>query len=288
MKIGFIGQGWVGKHYANDFERRGYRVVRYGLEKRYAKNREVIKNCDIVFIAVPTPTTPKGFDDSAVRAVLPLVGNGKIAVIKSTLLPGTTERLQKAFPHCFVLHSPEFLAEATAAFDAAHPNRNLIGIPKMSARYRAKARRVLAVLPNAPYQKVMHARDAEFVKYAGNCFLFTKVVFMNLLYDLIVARGADWRSVRDAFINDPRIGASHTNPLHKTGRGAGGHCFIKDFEAFHRLYKGLGRDRLGVTVLEALKEKNLALLIASGKDLELLRSVYGPSITRGRGREKKR
>ena len=288
MKIGFIGQGWVGKHYANDFERRGYRVVRYGLEKRYAKNREVIKNCDIVFIAVPTPTTPKGFDDSAVRAVLPLVGNGKIAVIKSTLLPGTTERLQKAFPHCFVLHSPEFLAEATAAFDAAHPNRNLIGIPKMSARYRAKARRVLAVLPNAPYQKVMRARDAEFVKYAGNCFLFTKVVFMNLLYDLIVARGADWRSVRDAFINDPRIGASHTNPLHKTGRGAGGHCFIKDFEAFHRLYKGLGRDRLGVTVLEALKEKNLALLIASGKDLELLRSVYGPSITRGRGREKKR
>ena len=288
MKIGFIGQGWVGKHYANDFERRGYRVVRYGLEKRYAKNREVIKNCDIVFIAVPTPTTPKGFDDSAVRAVLPLVGNGKIAVIKSTLLPGTTERLQKAFPHCFVLHSPEFLAEATAAFDAAHPNRNLIGIPKMSARYRAKARRVLAILPNAPYQKVMHARDAEFVKYAGNCFLFTKVVFMNLLYDLIVARGADWRSVRDAFINDPRIGASHTNPLHKTGRGAGGHCFIKDFEVFHRLYKGLGRDRLGVTVLEALKEKNLALLIASGKDLELLRSVYGPSITRGRGREKKR
>ena len=288
MKIGFIGQGWVGKHYANDFERRGYRVVRYGLEKRYAKNREVIRSCDIVFIAVPTPTTPKGFDDSAVRAVLPLVGNGKIAVIKSTLLPGTTERLQKAFPHCFVLHSPEFLAEATAAFDAAHPNRNLIGIPKMSARYRAKARRVLAVLPNAPYQKVMRARDAEFVKYAGNCFLFTKVVFMNLLYDLIVARGADWRSVRDAFINDPRIGASHTNPLHKTGRGAGGHCFIKDFEAFHRLYKGLGRDRLGVTVLEALKEKNLALLIASGKDLELLRSVYGPSITRGRGREKKR
>ena len=288
MKIGFIGQGWVGKHYANDFERRGYRVVRYGLEKRYAKNREVIKNCDIVFIAVPTPTTPKGFDDSAVRAVLPLVGNGKIAVIKSTLLPGTTERLQKAFPHCFVLHSPEFLAEATAAFDAAHPNRNLIGIPKMSARYRAKARRVLAVLPNAPYQKVMRARDAEFVKYAGNCFLFTKVVFMNLLYDLIVTRGADWRSVRDAFINDPRIGASHTNPLHKTGRGAGGHCFIKDFEVFHRLYKGLGRDRLGVTVLEALKEKNLALLIASGKDLELLRSVYGPSITRGRGREKKR
>ena len=234
------------------------------------------------------PGGVRRFDDSAVRAVLPLVGNGKIAVIKSTLLPGTTERLQKAFPHCFVLHSPEFLAEATAAFDAAHPNRNLIGIPKMSARYRAKARRVLAVLPNAPYQKVMHARDAEFVKYAGNCFLFTKVVFMNLLYDLIVARGADWRSVRDAFINDPRIGASHTNPLHKTGRGAGGHCFIKDFEVFHRLYKGLGRDRLGVTVLEALKEKNLALLIASGKDLELLRSVYGPSITRGRGREKKR
>ena len=64
IKIGFIGQGYVGKNYADDFERRGYKVVRYALEEPYRKNKEQIRDCDLVFIAVPTPTTPKGFDES--------------------------------------------------------------------------------------------------------------------------------------------------------------------------------------------------------------------------------
>jgi len=56
--IGFIGQGWIGKNYADDFEKRGYETVRYSLEKPYVDNKEKIKDCDLVFIAVPTPTTP--------------------------------------------------------------------------------------------------------------------------------------------------------------------------------------------------------------------------------------
>jgi len=65
--IGFIGQGYIGKNYADDFERRGFRVVRYALENGYEKNRELIKRCDIVFVAVPTPTTPKGFSAKIIR-----------------------------------------------------------------------------------------------------------------------------------------------------------------------------------------------------------------------------
>src|SRR3989344_2783080 len=91
--IGFIGQGFIGKNYADDFENRGYTVIRYATRPEFAKNKERIKDCDIVFIAVPTPTTPKGFNYSIVEDVLSLVGRGKAAVIKSTILPGTTERL---------------------------------------------------------------------------------------------------------------------------------------------------------------------------------------------------
>ena len=214
------------ENYANDFEARGYEVVRYSLEEPYVKNKKDIASCDIVFIAVPTPTTPQGFDYSLIHGVLPLVGTGKIAVIKSTILPGTTEKLQKLFPKIFVLHSPEFLAESTAAYDASHPNRNIIGIPAVDAAYREKAEDVLRVLPDAPYAKIMAARDAEFVKYAGNCFLFTKVVFMNMLYDVVTGMAADWKDVREAFIHDPRIGSSHTEPVQErtrcySGRGAG-------------------------------------------------------------------
>ncbi|MEY3784652.1 MAG: hypothetical protein RLZZ230_974, partial [Candidatus Parcubacteria bacterium] len=52
MKIGFIGQGFIGKSYADDFENRGFEVVRYALEELYINNKELIKDCDIVFVAV--------------------------------------------------------------------------------------------------------------------------------------------------------------------------------------------------------------------------------------------
>jgi UDPglucose 6-dehydrogenase len=279
MTIGFIGQGWIGKHYADDFVARGYKVTRYALETEYAHNREKIATSDIVFIAVPTPTTESGFDDSIVRSVIPLVGKGKIAVIKSTIIPGTTESIQNEFPNVYVLHSPEFLVEATAAFDAAHPNRNIVGIPCENDTYLKKAGDVLSVLPVAPYHAIMRARDAEFVKYAGNNYLFTKVMYMNVLYNLVSAMGGDWPKIQEALIHDPRIGRSHMEPIHKGGRGAGGHCFIKDFEAYRRMYDEYVSDPRGREFLRAAAELNISLLIKSGKDLELLRGVYG-DITR--------
>lgn len=250
-------------------------MVRYSLEPEYIHNKEEIYTCDIVFIAVPAPTTRSGFDSSIIRDALSLVPEDKIAVIKSTLLPGTTDTLQESFPSLYILHSPEFLVEKTAAHDAAHPNRNIIGIPKDTDIYRDKAKQVLSVLPRAPYEEVMSARDAEFVKYAGNCLLYTKVIFMNLLYDLVKAEEGDWEKIRDALVHDPRIGTSHTEPVHQTGRGAGGHCFIKDFEAFRNMYDELANDPQGSTLLKAFVEKNIQLLIASNKDIDLLRGVYG-------------
>jgi UDPglucose 6-dehydrogenase len=275
IKIGFIGQGWIGRHYADEFESRMYTVVRYSLDEPYINNKDIIKECEVVFIAVPTPTTTDGFDESIVRAALTLVGKGKTAVIKSTLLPGTTEKLQKEFEHVFVLHSPEFLVEATAAHDAAKPQRNLIGIPIDTPEYREKAVSILRILPEAPYQKVMMSRDAEMVKYAGNCFLYTKVMFMNMLYDLVQSTGCEWKMLHEALIHDPRIGESHTQPIHSSGRGAGGHCLIKDFEALRKIYQEVVQDDKGEQFLKSMAEYNISLLKKTNKDLNLVAGVYG-------------
>ena len=278
--IGFIGQGWIGKNYANDFEARGYDVVRYALEEPYVKNKEAIAQCERVFVAVPTPTTDKGFDASIVRAVIKNTGAGKTVVIKSTLLPGTTEALQKEFPDRIILCSPEFLREKHAAHDAAHPERNLIGIPEETPAHRAAAELVLSVSAKAPFAKILPSRAAELTKYAGNVFLATKVVFANMLYDLSQTLGVEYETLRESLAADPRIGASHLFPVDasghsdKKGRGAGGDCFIKDLEAFRRLYKETN-DAEGAKLLESLVQKNNALLVNSGKDLELLRGVYG-------------
>lgn len=275
MKIGFIGQGWIGKNYADNFEERGYEVVRYAKEEPYDLNKETIALCDVVFIAVPTPTTTQGFDDSIVRMVVSLVGAGKTAVIKSTILPGTTESIQKENPNIVVLHSPEFLVEATVVHDVANPSRNIIGVPFFNERYRRAADQVMELLPRAPYENICTARESELIKYGANAFLYTKVVFMNMLYDLALKEGGSWEAVRDGVASDARIGSSHMNPVHKTGRGAGGHCFIKDFAAFREEYERVVGDKLGGNLLRSFEAKNNDLLISSKKDIKLLEETYG-------------
>lgn len=276
--IGFIGQGFVGKNMANEFEERGYTTIRYSLEPEYIGNKDKVKDASIVFIAVPTPTKPDGFDFSILRDQIKLVGKGKTAVIKSTILPGTTATLQKENPDIFVLHSPEFLVAARAAEDARKPERNLIGIPKETPEHQAKAEAALAVLPKAPYTQILSSTETELIKYIGNNFLYTKVIFMNLMYDLAEKLGADWQKVSDAVSHDPRIGTSHMQPVHtserSSGRGAGGHCFPKDFEALLRFYGEQVGDPTGLKVLESIRNKNMELLKASGKDADILKGIY--------------
>lgn len=275
MRIGFIGQGWIGKNYAENFYERGFEVVRYAQETPYNQNRDQIRECDFVFIAVPTPTTPRGFDDSILKEVIPLVGIGKTAIIKSTILPGTTEKMQKLFPSVVVLHSPEFLTEATAKYDASNPDRNIIGYA--SALGAEKAKEVMDILPNAPYKAIVPSREAELIKYAGNCWFYFKVIYINMLYDLAKRLNVNYETVKKALGFDPRIGFTHLDPVHKSGRGAGGHCFIKDFAAFAGMYRQLfeTEDITGCALLRTMEKKNIELLKNSGKDSELLKGVYG-------------
>ncbi len=277
-KIGFIGQGWIGKNYADNFEQRGFETVRYGLEAEYNGNKEKIKDCDIVFIAVPTPTTPEGFDAGILKQVVKLVGKGKIALIKSTITPGSTRDLQSENPDIFVFHSPEFLTRHTAAYDASNPARNIIGMPEDNEIYRKKAREVMDILPKAPYETICGSADAELVKYGGNCFFYFKNIFMNMLYDLSRKTGSDWENVRQMIAADPRIGEEHTHPVNKGGRGAGGDCLIKDFEAFIGMYKNYVGDATGLNILANLRNKNIKFLVESKKDLELLKGVYGDDV----------
>ena len=98
LLIGFIGQGFVGKSIADDVESRGFEVIRYSLEEPYVQNKDRIKTCSVVFICLPTPTTPKGFDDSIVRSATALTKPGATVVIKSTIVPGTTLSILADFP----------------------------------------------------------------------------------------------------------------------------------------------------------------------------------------------
>ncbi|MFA4999789.1 MAG: hypothetical protein WC545_00285 [Patescibacteria group bacterium] len=279
--IGFIGQGFIGRSYADDFTNRGYEVIRYARSEEFRNNKERITGCDIVFIAVPTPTTPTGFNYDTLKEVLALVGSGKSAVIKSTILPGTCAALQELYPDRYVFHSPEFLTEKTAAYDAANPTRNVVGYPIDNEEYRRRAEEILSILPPAPLSLSCPVKEAEIIKYAANTFLLLKVLYANIFYDLATKEGSDWKRIAAGIAADPRIGGSHLDPVHasglseKTGRGAGGNCFIKDFAALRRYAEEAGLDNLSLEFLRAVENKNLSLLRDSGKDLDLLKAVYG-------------
>src|SRR3989344_1223860 len=273
--IGFVGQGFIGKNYADDFERRGYETVRYALEEPYIANKDKIRDCDFVFIAVPTPTTLKRFDDSIVRASVALIGKGKTAVIKSTIVPGTTKDIQSQYQDREVVYSPEFLSEATATHDAAHPFSNIIGLTRNSETQKRLAEELHAILPDAPLSLTCSSTEAEIIKYTHNGSGYAQVVFFNLMYDLAQKHGCNWNAVQRAIEADPMISNRYARPVHKSGRGAGGHCFIKDIAALRAEYgKALG-DTAGLALLEALERKNIDLLRGSGKDLDLLLAVYG-------------
>lgn len=278
--VGFIGQGFIGKNMADDFAARGYQIVRYDNEK-YIANKNLIKDCDFVFIAVPTPSTPHGFDDRILREVIKLVDDGKTVVIKSTIKVGTTEKYQKLHPKKYIIHSPEFLTEKNAVKDTKFPLRNIVGYTKKS---KIKAAAVLKLLPQAPHNFLINSREAELIKYMGNNFLFLKVVFANIVYNLARRKKVNYDLVADIVGYDPRIGHSHLAVNHnsghteKKGRGAGGHCFLKDMSAFVEMFKEeplkSEEDKLAAAFLEQAVQLNNQLLLDSKKDLDFLAEIY--------------
>jgi len=277
MKIGFIGQGFIGKSYADDFEKREFDIVRYD-NISYDSNKPLLKECEVVFIAVPTPTTLNGFDLSIVEEVMGLLKEGTIAVIKSTVVIGSTRKLQEKFKDLIVMHSPEFLTAKTAGIDAANPTRNIIGITK--DEHREAAEKVMEILPKAPYEKIVDSNTAELIKYGGNNWFYFKVVYMNILYELAKKTDGNFDDIVEAMSADPRIGSTHLEVEHQGGRGAGGYCFIKDFEAFIGMIGENSTTDMAdlhkLALLTTMRDYNIDhLLVKSGKDLELVKGVYG-------------
>ena len=275
LKLGFIGQGYVGKNYADDFESRGFSVTRYALEEPYIQNKDKIMECDVVFIAVPTPTTPEGFDASILEGTLTLPKEKAIVIIKSTILPGTSVELQKKFPHLTILFSPEFLREATAAEDAAHPYSNIVGVASDAPEHKEAGELVLSILPEAPSNILCSSTEAELIKYTQNVSGYIDIITFNIFYDLAQKLGADWEPVLKAMQADPNIPSRFANPVHKSSRGAGGHCLIKDMAALRAFFAEHLPDESSLNFLQAAEEKNKTLLRESKKDLDLLKGVYG-------------
>jgi len=239
LKFGIVGVGMVGGALKNYFEKKEIKPFLCDKGKNLGSIEE-INQADIIFICVPTPFDKgKGFDLSFVEDACQNIKGEKTIVIKSTVLPGTTEKLQKEYAQHKFLFNPEFLTEITADQDMQYPDRQIIGYTQKSYNI---AKDIMQILPLAPFEKVMPATEAETVKYFGNTWFSTKVVFANQMYDLCQKLGIDYGQVMEAAAADKRIGRTHLEVFHKDYRGYGGKCLPKDIRALIQFANKKGVD----------------------------------------------
>lgn len=234
-----------------------------------------INRADVIFISVPTPRSPDGSANvSAVASALEMIQGNKIAVIKSTVPPGTTEFFQKKYPQHKVLFNPEFLTEKHAWEDFIKPDRQIVGFTDQSLD---AAHFVLSLLPKAPFMSPwglntyrpikITATEAEIIKYGGNIHFARKVNLANVLALFTEKLGANYENVRVGLAADFRIGDSHLDVIHGGYKGFGGFCFPKDLDAFvaHLGSHGL---KEAAELLRSDRAFNEKLLAGQGLTLE--------------------
>jgi len=293
--IAVIGQGFVGGSLTTVFSERAFNVYAYDKAGKYAKGAlpshgdsvagypgsiaELIGDnegggtpgfSNVYFVCLPTPMYEDGSADLSIvegaLSELAAVPGERIAVVKSTVPPGSVEMWNKKFSETGlrVVFNPEFLTEANALDDMRNQNRIILGGPRP---WINKVKQVFeAAFPNVPIIKTS-STTAEMVKYVTNVHLAVKVSLANEFYQICQAldnQGAniDYDKVVEYATLDKRLGNSHWKvpgpmPADDTGEpaiGFGGSCFCKDINALISIAKTLGVDP---KVMSAAWNKNV-------------------------------
>lgn len=310
MKVSMIGSGYVGLVSGTCFAEFGANVVcidkdktkitalengkipiyEPGLDQLVADNvkagrltfstsyEDHIKDSDLVFIAVGTPTRRgDGHADlsyvyAAAEEIAGYLEGYTVIVDKSTVPVGTARNvlriIKEANPNADfdVASNPEFLREGAAISDFMRPDRVVIGVESERAEQLLRALYRPLNLIEAPILKT-GLESAELIKYASNAFLATKISFINEISVLCEEVGADVHAVARGMGLDGRIGKKFLHP----GPGYGGSCFPKDTQALVRIAQENG---VSSRIVESVIEVNDA---QKARMIKKIRSALGGS-----------
>ena len=219
---------------------------------------DAVRNSEVCFITVGTPQAPDGSTDlsfvfDATKQIAESMNGYKLIINKSTTPPGTAKKIaeiiRKYSDYPFdVASNPEFLRQGSAIKDFMYPNRIIIGTDN------DKVKSILDEI-YSPFLKqnikfvYMDTVSAEMTKYAANCFLATKISYMNELANLCEKTGANIKNVEEGIGTDPRIG----NEFLSSGLGYGGSCLPKDIKSLIKTGENLS---CKMNILEAVDKVN--------------------------------
>lgn len=289
MKVSVIGTGYVGLVSGTCFAEIGHQVTCIDIDQakidmldkgispiyepglndllgrnisskrlQFSITYDSVKQADIVFLAVGTPSTDDGqanlkYLKAAAISVAENMKENAIIVIKSTVPVGTSIMLTKLVKehtqtNFHMVNNPEFLKEGSAIADFMGPDRVLIG------HQNDEAAEIMEELYSPLLRQgnpifMMSNLSAEMSKYAANCFLATKISFINEMAELCDLTGADIEEVRKGIASDKRIGGHFLYP----GPGYGGSCFPKDVKALMYTAKQKGME---LKIIQATEDVN--------------------------------
>lgn len=258
MKVGVIGLGHVGRNVSQRLVAKGVDVVGYDKASGAPYPTDDLSQCDFATICVDTPRGDGGeaFLSNVVDAIQELPTNR--VLLRSTVPPGTTDALARATGKA-ICFSPEYVGESPFAQDVWERWANdqlfqIIGGASGHTRWFAAHLTEI----HGPETRIFQcaAIEAELAKYMENSYFAIKVTFVNQFYDLCEALGADWFTVREAWLLDPRVERDHTAVFPRS-RGFDGRCLPKDLDAIVETAK---RVDVQMSVLQAVQEANARYL----------------------------
>tara|TARA_B100000674_G_scaffold495848_1_gene524391 strand:- start:2914 stop:3765 length:852 start_codon:yes stop_codon:yes gene_type:complete len=260
-KVGIVGQGYVGKALKVGFKSDNIEINTYD---KYLSDQSTVKDLNeltslsnIIFICVPTPMKKNGecftgIVEEVVKDINISADNKKTVIIKSTVPPGTTEKLNEIYKNISLIFNPEFLTEANFLDDFKNQKYIILGGNKKDLDLVENLYSI--IFPEIKINRTTSI-NAEIVKYFLNTYLATKVSFANEMKILCDHVNADYNQIVNLVIQDNRIGKSHLMVPGPDGKlGFGGSCFPKDINALLTFSKSLN---IEMSVIESAIKANL-------------------------------
>ena len=256
MKIGIIGYGFVGKALANGLND-DVEIIKIDPKLNTSSKDLIGFNPDIIFVCLPTPMMDDGSQDIIIlENALNDLKNNNIkchVVIKSTVLPGNIENIEKIFPD--FVYNPEFLREKSADDDFINSKLIIFGGGKSNIEFVASFYKQHTKCACKDYI-FTDAVSASLIKYTINSFLATKVIFFNEIFNLFnkINTTESWDNFTSFISKDERVGSSHMMvPGHDDRLGFGGACFPKDTAALSKYANSL---EVELSLIKSVINKN--------------------------------
>lgn len=223
MRLGFIGTGIVGGATLKLAKKQGHKDIK--IYDPGIKSFDSMEGCDAIFISVPVPTKPNGDQDlSILEESLARCPANSVAIIRSSVLPGTANTQAEYFKDIEIYSCPEFLTERTADEDTN----------KLPLICSAEAWPTLAeIFPNKEIITLNGETECEMVKYTHNAFCAVKVGFFNMIHQVCTDSNIEYGPIVGAAAITGFIEKTHTKVPGPDGKmGFGGKCLPKDLLAF--------------------------------------------------------